>query len=193
MSQQMTAQPSEKAKQLAEAAFDVWTTTQQEAEAQAALLDYIASLEAQVSAPRPMEGSEPSEADVDRFIRLWYNPEWDGPGDLIDEKASVQDRARARTVLRGMLAELRSSREKERDARADSERLDWLADNCTSVSDGYGPNGELAQPFTASTHGRVLITPLRLPTVPREVSDWFRAAIDAARSVSLGASEEKGR
>jgi hypothetical protein len=69
-----------------------------------------------------------------------------------------------------------------REMAADTARIEWIRENATTVSDGYGPNGELAPPFHLSTHGRVMLLETTLPTVPRESKDWTRAAIDAART-----------
>jgi hypothetical protein len=60
----------------------------------------------------------------------------------------------------------------------DTARIEWIRENATSVSDGYGPDGELMD-LTRSTHGRVRLLDV-LPTVPRETEDWTRAALDRA-------------
>ncbi len=48
---------------------------------------------------------EPTQEEIDRVVRLWHSSEWDGPGDLIDEKGYVQDRVRARRILVAMQEE----------------------------------------------------------------------------------------
>ncbi len=82
------------------------------------------------------------------------------------------------------LAEVRAELEARiAEAERDTARIEWIRAHATSVSDGYGPDGETMD-LLYSTHGRVLLLEMRLPTVPRETADWTRAAIDRAIAIT---------
>jgi hypothetical protein len=65
----------------------------------------------------------------------------------------------------------------------DAERLDWIKDAATSVSDGWTADGR--PEFIGGTHALVSLCEISpIAFVPRESPDWFRAAIDAARNAT---------
>lgn len=175
MSQQMTADEqtervaSEKARDLLSMSIRESATAKERVTARYDLLQYIASLEAQVSAPRPMEGSPDEDALATFECAVDFANENAASGlSLTLEQANE------------IVAAARSSREKEREARAKlmDERVNLGRRICELEAALVTPNG------TVCSHGDgVLVT---------HISD-NEPCSDFSRAVSLGASEEKGR
>lgn len=132
----------------------------------------------------PIDYTEGTPAEMlERYERLAI--QWTGVvlcKVLVPDANSVpggEARARFSALRSAHKVDLASLRERVEAAERDTARIEWIRENATSVSDGYGPDGEM-MPLHTSTHGRVRLLDVTLPTVPRETQDWTRAALDRA-------------
>jgi hypothetical protein len=136
------------------------------------------------SAPRPMEGSETSDDAFEDRMRT-ITERCDDATDISPRHARERNRALNHLFaddIPWLIALARSSRENEREARKDSERIDALDKTREPVTNHDGT--ELIA-YAWGVHGQHLGV--------REALDDLVAEFAESASVSLGASEEKGR